>query len=269
MNKRWITIPLRIIVTAVITLLAVYFYYKHLERKVVREMNSRMGEEYLTGENVNRDYKEAFNYFKDAADAGDQHAQYRLGQLYFYGDGTDKDFVQAERYLKLALDQGDHDEAEYTLAMVYLHSGKEQMQAIKLLQKSAKSQNTEAMCELANCHLNGFIVEQDDKLAEKYVKEALDCGMDEQDTDIAQTVLCTLYARNPDFKQDRTANFQKLKNLADKGVLPAIYYTAIAYEKGWGTSQNPTEMMKYLQKAADKGDPMAMTKLKEIKATNE
>ena len=133
MNKRWITIPLRIIVTAVITLLVVYFYYKSLERKVVREMNSRMGDEYLTGENVNRDYKKAFNYFKDAADAGDQHAQYRLGQLYLYGDGTETDLVQAERYLKLALDQGDHDEAEYTLAMVYLNSGKEQMQAIKLL----------------------------------------------------------------------------------------------------------------------------------------
>ena len=266
MNKHWITISLRIIVTAVITLLVVYFYYKSLERKVVRESNSRMGDEYLTGENVNRDYKKAFNYLKDAADAGDQHAQYRLGQLYYYGDGTDKDLVQAERYLKLALDQGDHDEAEYTLAMVYLHSGKEQMQAIKLLQKSAKSQNTEAMCELANRHLNGFIVEQDDKLAEKYIKEALDCGMDEQDTDIAQTVLCTLYARNPDFKQDRTANFQKLKQLADKGVLPAIYYTAIAYEKGWGTPINSTEAMKYLQKSADKGDPMAITKLKEIKA---
>ena len=36
MNKRWITIPLRIIVTAVITLLVVYFYYKSLERKVIR-----------------------------------------------------------------------------------------------------------------------------------------------------------------------------------------------------------------------------------------
>ena len=110
------------------------------------------------------------------------------------------------------------------------------------------------------------MVEQDDKLAEKYVKEALDCGMDEQDTDITQTVLCTLYARNLDFKQDRTDNFQKLKNLADKGVLPAIYYIAIAYEKGWGTSQNPTEMMKYLQKSSNNGDPMAITKLKEIKA---
>ena len=100
MNKRWITIPLRIIVTAVITLLAVYFYYKHLERKVIRESNSRMGEEYLIGENVNRDYKEAFNYFKDAADAGDQHAQYRLGQLYFYGDGTDKDWVPIASVLR-------------------------------------------------------------------------------------------------------------------------------------------------------------------------
>ena len=57
--------------------------------------------------------------------------------------------------------------------------------------------------------------------------------------------------------------------LADKGVLPAIYYTAIAYEKGWGTSQNPTEMMKYLQKSSDNGNPMAITKLKEIKAVNE
>lgn len=269
MNKRWITIPLRIIVTAVITLLVVYFYYKSLERKVVREMNSRMGDEYLTGENVNRDYKKAFNYFKDAADAGDQHAQYRLGQLYLYGDGTETDLVQAERYLKLALDQGDHDEAEYTLAMVYLNSGKEQMQAIKLLQKSAESGNPYAMIELGNCYTNGLVVEQDDKLAEKYVKEALTCELNEQDTDIAHSMLCTLYARNPDFKQDRTANFQKLKNLADKGVLPAIYYTAIAYEKGWGTSPNPTEMMKYLQKSADKGDPDAITKLKEIKAVNE
>lgn len=53
--------------------------------------------------------KEAFKWYKLAADHGYAAAQYAVGGLYQYGEGVRKDLKEARKWYKLAADQGDED----------------------------------------------------------------------------------------------------------------------------------------------------------------
>ena len=57
--------------------------------------------------------------YKQAADTGNQTAQYHLGKLYLQGNMIPKDITKAERYLTAAAEQGSQY-AQYTLGKLYL-----------------------------------------------------------------------------------------------------------------------------------------------------
>ena len=69
---------------------------------------------------------EAMVCYKQAADAGNQTAQYHLGKLYFRGEAIPKDTTKAMEYLTAAAEQG-HQYAQYALGKLYF-SGDETMQ---------------------------------------------------------------------------------------------------------------------------------------------
>ncbi len=62
---------------------------------------------------------EAMVCYKQAADAGNQTAQYHLGKLYLQGNMIPKDITKAERYLTAAAEQGSQY-AQYALGKLYL-----------------------------------------------------------------------------------------------------------------------------------------------------
>ena len=53
------------------------------------------------------DFKEAANWYRQAAELGDAQAQVNLGQLYFDGRGVPFDPVQAYKWFKLSANQGN------------------------------------------------------------------------------------------------------------------------------------------------------------------
>ena len=69
---------------------------------------------------------EAMVCYKQAADAGNQTAQYRLGKLHLQGNMIPKDIAKAERHLTAAAEQGSQY-AQYALGKLYL-TGNEVMQ---------------------------------------------------------------------------------------------------------------------------------------------
>ena len=73
-----------------------------------------LGEMYLRGYGVSKDYKEAVRWFRLAADQGDPFAQYHLGLIYLDGTGVIQDYHQAIKFLKMAADQG-HASAKLSL----------------------------------------------------------------------------------------------------------------------------------------------------------
>ena len=60
------------------------------------------------GEGIVQDKKEAFLYFKEAADFRHEGAQYKVGCCYYKGDGIPQDFEKALKYFKRLL-QTNHD----------------------------------------------------------------------------------------------------------------------------------------------------------------
>ncbi len=73
-----------------------------------------LGEMYLKGFGVSKNYKEAVRWFQLASDQGDPFAQYHLGMIYLDGTGVIQDYDQAIKFLKMSADQG-HASAKLSL----------------------------------------------------------------------------------------------------------------------------------------------------------
>jgi TPR repeat protein len=57
---------------------------------------------YNNGQGVTQDYVEAVRYFRKAADAGRDTAQFNLGLRYYNRQGVPQDYVQAHMWINLA-----------------------------------------------------------------------------------------------------------------------------------------------------------------------
>lgn len=64
---------------------------------------NNLGCEYYEGDDIFKDYKEAFNYYKKAANQGNSASMFNLGLAYYYGEGVLIDYTQAKYYIKKLL----------------------------------------------------------------------------------------------------------------------------------------------------------------------
>ena len=69
---------------------------------------------YRGGYGLARDYFEAANWWRKAADQGKAEAQSRLGKMYLYGEGVIQNYSEADKWLRKAAEQGA-GEAQYSL----------------------------------------------------------------------------------------------------------------------------------------------------------
>jgi len=67
----------------------------------------RLGRRYATGSGVERDYVEAFSWYKRAAKAGNTDAMYALGEAYEQGTGVREDIQQAVNWYDQATLKGN------------------------------------------------------------------------------------------------------------------------------------------------------------------
>ena len=74
---------------------------------------------YYSGRGVERDFAEAVEWWRKAAEQGHAEAQYYLGVAHEYGYGTDLGTKQAVKWWRLAADQGNAN-AQRALGEAYL-----------------------------------------------------------------------------------------------------------------------------------------------------
>jgi TPR repeat protein len=65
-----------------------------------------------------KNYKDAFIYYKLAADKGHKRAQYSLARAYYYAEGVEQNYKKAFEYYKLAANK-NHMAAQKCLADMY------------------------------------------------------------------------------------------------------------------------------------------------------
>ena len=75
---------------------------------------------YWTGQGVTKDYFEALNWMRRAADLNHAGAQAKLGYLYSQGIAVQQDYEQAFQWFSKAAQQGDID-GQYNLGIFYLN----------------------------------------------------------------------------------------------------------------------------------------------------
>ena len=76
------------------------------------EAQFNLGNAYVQGQGVRKDYVQAAVWYRMAAKQGYAEAQYRLGLAYGQGMGVPKDFKQAAAWYSKADEQVDEEEFE-------------------------------------------------------------------------------------------------------------------------------------------------------------
>lgn len=97
--------------------LLAYKLYKDMVRSDVEEQ-LEIADKYYTGNGVVKNYKEAFKYYKKAAENGNANAQYMLAGMYYTGEGGAKDLQEMYKWYKKAAEQG-HSDAQYIVGLEY------------------------------------------------------------------------------------------------------------------------------------------------------
>ncbi len=94
---------------------------------------------FYKGIGVDKDFKKAAQWFKQAARKGHARAQYNLGIMSYLGQGVPQDYAQAAVWFKKAGEQ-DHAAAQYNLGFLYYEGKgveKDDLQAFMWIDRSA------------------------------------------------------------------------------------------------------------------------------------
>lgn len=196
-----------------------------------------LGYMYLYGTNgVETNYKQAFTYYKMAADKQNPVALNNLGSLYFNGIGTKRNYQMALKLFEEAANLGS-DDAAINLAIIYLGTDAKfrnvdyLKKAIDLL-KQASEKNDTGKYLLGYAYYKGFIVERDYNRAFQLIKAAADAQYDE-----AQFILSDFYLEGRGTPKNYNRAIQYLRMSVAQGNSDAImrladilstgkYYTA-------------------------------------------
>lgn len=97
--------------------------------------------------------KEAFKWWLQAAEQGSAEAQFFVGECYVDGDGVGEDLQEALKWYRKAMDQG-HEMARISVALYYFMGwGVEQnyAKAADYVRELAKAGNADAQCTYGKC----------------------------------------------------------------------------------------------------------------------
>ena len=112
---------------------------------------------YAEGKGVPQDYKKAFEYFMEAANANVTEAMANIGAYYWQGKGVEKDYDQAFYWCLKAAEAGNVTAMNTVGKIYYLDSGshKDYERAVFWFEKAANALNVDAMKNLAIMYKNG------------------------------------------------------------------------------------------------------------------
>jgi TPR repeat protein len=235
----------------------------------------QLGNCYLKGMGVSRDYSKAQHWYalalshghkhaqqaldsiaaqrakflqnlqplQEQANAGDPQAQYQLALR--YGDDAIQDFPQVARLMHLAAQQG-HAAAQF--ALFTMHSkgqgvDRNPEQALQWLLSSASRKHPDAV--------------------RFFMRRYAEREVDPQQFPRAAAVFADNRFLFPEYQDPYApvSGMAKLQNAAFQGDLPSLYLLALAYCEGQGITLDLERGIKMLQKAAERNFPAAQEEL--------
>lgn len=209
------------------------------------------------GVGVECDYKEAFSWFKKAADMGVENARFMLGLLYFNGWGVQKDYHHAVDFFELAAKGGDND-ALFSLANCYYNGlgvQKDLAKCIELLEKSADQGDARAQNNLGWHYYKGTGVEKNYSKALELLEKAAKQGQKYAIGNIGE-----LYYYGKGVTKDYVKAIEYFnKSLEGEDIPPSsMYLLSKCYRFGRGVEKNMEKAEYWLKKAIECEDEDAL-----------
>lgn len=219
-----------------------------------------------------RDLKQAYEYYRIAAEDGFMYAQYELANLYDNGLGVEQDIVQAAYWYQKAAEQG-HMESQFQLGLI-LDLGndfieKEPNEAFEWYKRAADAGHTAACTNVGLLYHYGQTVEvnyhkaaeyylraiaNNDSLAHLYYAELLEHGYGcEKDIKLAvehyrksaelgnkdaQNIMGKFYEHGVVIDQDLKMAADWYRLAAENGNIDAQFNLANLYEMGLGVPRD-------------------------------
>ena len=139
----------------------------------------KLGKDYYFGENgKQKDYVKAVEWFRKAAEQGNDVAQVYLAMCYQRGQGVIKDFAEAVKWCRKAAEQG-HAYAQCELGYCYFNGvgvAKNLSEAFSWFRKSALQGYAVAQSNLGVCYEHGYGVAKNKSEAIIWYRKAAEQG---------------------------------------------------------------------------------------------
>ena len=226
---------------------AVNWYRKAAEQEYA-EAQFFLGLCYESGEGVEKDLVEAVKWFRKAAKQENAEAQLFLGFCYEYGKGVEKDFVEAVKWFRKAAKQGNAC-APFSLGLCYKYGKgveKDYVEAVKWFSKAAEQGNADAQYNLGVCYDNGIGVEKDLAEAVKWWGKAAEQGNAD-----AQYNLGVCYEYGKGVMKDLAEAVKWYREAAEQGNADAQYNLGVCYYCGNGVKKDYVKAVNWYRKAAE------------------
>lgn len=184
------------------------------------------------------------------AEQGNPDYQYLYGTSFEYGWGVENDMKQAYEWYKKAADQ-KQAAAFNALGNLYrMGNGVKQDldKALDCYQNGANGGNAQAMLNLGNCYYFGMGIDKDLAQAVKWWQNAADNG-----NAYAMAQMGDCYYSGLGVAKDQTKAVEYLTQAADKNVSSAQFRLGLMYYNGEGVNQDRTYCKLLMQKARDGG----------------
>lgn len=227
-----------------------------------RQWMQILGSAYFYGRGINKDQKNALEWYRKAAEAGDVYGMTCLGYCYHDGTGAAKDEAEAIKWFRKAAVLGETKSMTCLGACYYNGHGvtKDEMEAVKWLRKAAELGEVEAMTRLGSCYYDGLGVTKDEVEAVKWLSKAVKLG-----NATAMFKLGLYYSNCTGMRKDVVEAIKWFRKAAELGNTKAMIELGLYYSNGTGMPKDEVEAVKWFRKAANFGDPAAETYIKNLK----
>ena len=225
---------------------------------------------YLISDELSRDYKKAFNNFKDLTQRDDPIAKYYLGYMYKVGEGVKQSDEESERYfipvfseLSRLAEEGD-SEAQYYLSLMYYNGygcKKDLAKSLDICKKSAENGYKKAILFI-------IVLFQYENIIDKYITREDFIALFEklevmfESFDYIDKFLIANFIRiyiikdekiNAELERLFKESFDECLKKAENGASLAQFQIGLMYNCGFACEENIDKAIEWFTKSAEHG----------------
>ena len=217
-----------------------------------KEAQYKLGLAYYEGRrDLERDFKQAFEWFRRATGQGQAGAMAMQGVCYLNGEGVVKDVSEGFKLLQRSAPTSENPRAWAQLGLCYLRGWGVEVdakKAIPYLQLAADANDATGQYLLGECYVNGKGVEHSPAEAVKWWTKAANQGHA-----AAQENLGSCYETGFGVKQDFVDAARLYSLAADQNWAGAMYLLGNCYADANGVAKDHSRALELWTKAADQG----------------